>query len=68
MKWRLSLKQILVLVLAGSVVWGIMFYAYWGSRSAAGATYIFFHFALVTLLTWLFVFVLDRVAFLIYRR
>jgi len=68
MKLKFSLKQIFGLAILGSVVWGIVFFAYWGNRWANGVSLVLFQLVVVCLLTWLFMLVLDRVAFLLHRR
>lgn len=68
MKIRFSLKQIFGLALVASVFWTIFLCAYWGHPWALGATTAMVLFGIVGLLTIGFAFVLDRWAFLFYRR
>lgn len=68
MKFRFSLKQVFALALVGAVVWTILLCAYWQYGWAIGAVVGMALFGLVGILSVVFAFVVDRVAFLIHRR
>jgi hypothetical protein len=68
MRLSFSLKQIFGLALMGSVVWGILLYAYWGHGWALGATLVFSVFLAMTVLAWLLTLAIDRLAFLFHGR
>ncbi|GEM_PF-2997450 len=68
MKWQLSLRQTLGLAVLAAPIWAVLVFAVQGVPWALGASYVLAQFGLISLLSLVFVAVLDLMARLLYGR